>query len=132
MKLALAILAAVLMLAGCGHSQDPFAGTWQATGSLPGNGMVIARVANRYLVFITDSHLQVGLYWMVRHSNRLKETHEVPNPLRPAKPWHVVEVLDSNPANGHLTWTENGRAAIDLNKVSDSTVSPTPMPTTSP
>ena len=131
MKLALAILAAVLLLAGCSSTpsaKDPFVGTWQAIGSPPGNGLVIGKAPNAYLGVLTDSYHGVFRYHFLRHGNELRTTMKIPNPPQPAKPFNEVVVLDFDSANGRLTWTEDGQKLIGLTKTSDSTTAPTPSP----
>ena len=49
LKLALTILVAVLLLAGCGHAKDPFVGTWRAQ-TKDGPSFVISKQELGYLV----------------------------------------------------------------------------------
>jgi hypothetical protein len=50
MKLALAVLAAVLLLAGCGQAKDPFAGTWRAQAKDGLSSLVISKHGTGYIV----------------------------------------------------------------------------------
>jgi hypothetical protein len=54
MKLALVVLAAVLLLAGCGHAKDPFVGTWRVQTNA-GTIFVISKHDSGYLVVAADS-----------------------------------------------------------------------------
>lgn len=80
MKPALAILAAVLLLAGCSSAKDPFVGTWQAIGYASGNGLVISKVAKGYVVVRTDRHRGVFRYLCLRHGDQLKAVGREANP----------------------------------------------------
>ena len=128
MKLTLAILAAVLLLAGCGHSapnHDPFVGTWQAVGFDPGNGYAISKVSGAtYRVAEIDHFKQHGsALYSRRGSNELI-----------SRPGQLAEqdVIKFNPASGRLTETPRGDVGAVLTKVSNSTAPPSPWPTKSP
>jgi hypothetical protein len=133
MKPALAILAAALLLAGCGSAKDPFVGTWQAIGSASGDGLVISKVPNRYVVLMTDDHRGVVRYRCLRYGNELKATTTEPNPAQPTKPFIFVDVFSFDPAHGRLTWTEkeDGKGVgprFVCTKVLDGTSAPTQSP----
>ena len=129
MKPLLAILAAVLLLAGCGHvapRHDPFVGTWQAVGFSPGSGYTISKVSGVYRV-VTVAHFKplpgYSFPFSRRGSNELIG--------RPGE-FQYVEAISFNPASGRLTWTSNGMDPQVLTEVSDSTAPPTPWPSASP
>ena len=135
MKLVLAALAAVLLLAGCGHAKDPFVGTWHAVGYGPGSGIAVSKVSGAYRVtFVSDFKPERGGSWrFLRHgSTELMVIVNYKDPDHPSDHWQRVERIDFDPATGRLTYTENGVHLMRLSKVSDSTVPPTPWPTTSP
>ena len=69
MKLALATLAAVLLLAGCGQAKDPFVGTWRTTkGELY---FVISKHGAGYLVLAkTDPNFR-GVGVLAGHGDAL-------------------------------------------------------------
>lgn len=127
LKSALVILAAVLLLAGCGNtaaSHDPFVGTWQAVGFGSGNGIAISKVsATTYHVAEVDHFKQ---HWFNAYSRYGNELTSHPGEFP------YVEVFKFNPASRHLTSTSNGMAPEVLAKVSDSTPPPSPWPTKSP
>jgi hypothetical protein len=137
-KLVLAILAVVLLLAGCGHtapSHDPFVGTWQAVGNGAGSGIAISKASGAYRVtFVSNFKPERGGSWrFLRHgSTELMVIVKYKDPDHPSDHWQRVEALDLNPATGRLTYTENRLYLMKLSKVSDSTALPTPWPTASP
>ena len=136
LKPALAILAAVLLIAGCGHNapaHDPFVGTWHSVGGYPGTGIAISKVAGAYRVsFVTDfKPTPGGSLRGIRHGNdQLRARGKGINPVHPSDDtW--LETFDYSPATALLTWTANG-VEVAYSKVADSTAPPTPWPTTSP
>ena len=118
MWLALAVLAAVLLLAGCGHAKDPFVGTWQAAAG--GAKMVIAPVTGdgHRLTQTTGSHRDWAMN-MVGHGEKLSGFLRLSNGTK----WTVMV---TRLADGRLSFTasDNPVAVVDFSKVSDSTVAP--------
>ena len=123
MKLGLAILAAVLLLAGCGHtasSHDPFVGTWQSHS--PNMTLVIAKVAAGYRVTgETDSQGPPSSFTLKRHGDELTGTFG-------GSPFPDSVVVAYLPATGHLTVKSSAGSFAELSKASDSTASPKPEP----
>jgi hypothetical protein len=135
LKLALAILAAVLLLAGCGQAKDPFVGTWQSVGNGPGDGVAITKASGSYRVtFVASFKPERGGSWrFLRHgSTELMVIVKYKDPDHPSDHWQRVERIDFNSATGRLTYTENGVHLMRLSRVSDSTVPPPPWPTAAP
>jgi hypothetical protein len=117
------MLAAALLLAGCGHAsaKDPFVGTWQEVPR--STKLVVAKMLDGYrvtLVYITGDRFPMLL---ARHGNELAG----PRPPE-ATGWAIV--LDYLPATGHLSLKSTGMGkAVQLSKLSDSTAiagSPSP------
>lgn len=129
MRPILVILAAVLLLAGCGAAKDPMVGTWQVVRGAPGDGLVIDKRADGYLLLATDGHRAVSSYRCERRGNELRATvlgHSLP----PGMPFTRVMVFDIE-ASGRLAWTLNGRRVCELVKVSEGTTLRSPGPTAS-
>jgi hypothetical protein len=124
MRTALAMLAAVLLLAGCGHAsaKDPFVGTWQwDPHSLVPTTLVIAKVPDGYRATVAGLWLGAPLL-LARHGNQLVGP-------RPPMASGSTLVLDYLPATGHLSYKWTGIYKADvLSKVSDSTAIPSPSP----
>jgi hypothetical protein len=124
MKLGLAILAAVLLLAGCGHAKDPFVGTWQFEGV----HLVVAKVGQSYRTILVVPH---GYGWVgpyEQNGNELKASlHVTNNGKRTGQV--IVELVDYHPATGHLTYKDGTGPALDFSRVSNSTAIPSPSPT---
>ena len=122
MKLALAILAAVLLLAGCGHAaKDPFAGTWQVASD--GVTLVITPLTGNSFRFtqVTGTHPDWTL-GLSRHGDRLSGQARLPG----GSLWKVA--LTYLPATGRLRYTDNQAVDVQLSKVSDNAIAPTPSP----
>jgi hypothetical protein len=157
MKPLLAILAAVLLLAGCGHSapnrdqsrtsRDPFVGTWQmhGSGSGPGDGIVISKALNAYHFAWVDHYKVVRGSSMLpyarvffRHgSNELKAVLKRKDPSLPGNGVQLLETLDLNPTTGRLALYMgyvggDAGAPLEFSKVSGGTALPSPWPTKSP
>jgi hypothetical protein len=120
MKLALAVLAAVLLLAGCGHAytaHDPFVGTWRL-GSDPPPWLVVAKVGSTYRVtFVGEGTITWGF---TRHGNRL--VHGQAGGKRSLVATYV-------PSTGHLLFSGDDLASpFNFHKQSDSTAIPSPLP----
>jgi hypothetical protein len=126
LKLALAILAAVLLLAGCGQGKvpnEPFVGTWQFQGV----HLVVARVGHSYRTMLVTPH---GYGWVgpyKRTGNELKASLHVTLDGKPTGRV-IVELIDYRPATGHLTYKDGTGPALDFSRVSTSTTVPSPSP----
>lgn len=124
MKPALVILTAVLLLAGCGHTnapQDPFVGTWQFEGVR----LVVAKAGQGYRTILVVPH---GYGWVgpyVRTGNELKASLRVTK-NRKRTGQVIVELVDYHQATGHLTYKDGTGPALDFSRVSDSTAIPSP------
>ncbi len=131
MKPALAILAVVLLLGGCGgtsSAKDPFVGTWQSRS--PDMTLIIGKVADGYRVTGTVSSgpsvagavLQgpSSSFILSRHGDELTGTFGGTFP--------VSVVVAYLPATGHLTIKSSAGYFGELSKVSGSTASPRPKP----
>ena len=121
MKPALAILAAALLLAGCGHavpSHDPFVGTWQSHS--PDMTTVIAKVAAGYRV-TGEVDSQAASFILSRHGDELRGTF---SDVFPSSSIVVAYV----PGTGYLTIKSSAGAVTELSKVSASTAWPGPQP----
>lgn len=130
MRPALAILATVLLTAGCGHSnapKDPFVGTWRDKGFRIGAAvydkklgaftlgthrtlaeLVITKQANRYHATLAVWHdFPFGLRDMVltRHGNRLVGSIYTYSPTAKGSSKYYV-VLTYLPTTGRLTLRE--------------------------
>jgi hypothetical protein len=123
MKPALAILAAVLLLAGCGHTSkpsDPFVGTW-VPASASDNWVVISRHGDDYLLIAYKPAAGTMRGIFVRHDNQLIDC-TVP-PGETVKPRAQLTTGSSR-----LYFAPFGVNEM-LTRVSDSTTVPTPPPT---
>jgi hypothetical protein len=130
MKLALAILAAVLLLAGCGHAnapQDPFVGTWRDKGFRIGAAvydkklgaftlgthptlaeLVITKQANRYHATLAVWHdwpFGQRDMFLTRHGNRLVGSIYTYSPTANGSRQYYV-VLTYLLTTGRLTFRE--------------------------
>jgi hypothetical protein len=125
MRIGLAILAATLLLAGCGHAgatTDPFVGTWQFQGV----HLVVAKVGGSYqTIVVSHGPGWVGPY--KRTGNELKASLHVTLDGKPTGQV-IVEFVDYLPATGHLTYKDGTGPALDFSRVSDSTAVPSPSP----
>jgi hypothetical protein len=125
MRAALAMLAAVLLLAGCGHAaaKDPFLGTWQWYHQVP--TLVVAKVSGRYQATIVWGSFFGG--WSETTMLFARRGNELVGPRPPAAGSTLV--LDYLPATGHLSFKCTGPYKADiLSKASDSTATPSPSP----
>jgi hypothetical protein len=127
MKTALAILAAILLLAGCGQAnapKDPFVGTWRGTAVSddPNGHLVIARVPNGYLVAITLDGHTMGTDVFARQGNKLvaavKESGEPGGVLRMG--------ITYLPGTGRVSWKYGNGLPAELVRISNSTEIPSP------
>ena len=121
MKGGLVILAAAVLLSGCGQGRkDPFVGTWQAsTTAGPKEALVvIANVSNGYHVALAYSPAR-GMTTLARHGNRLVGT------LKLAGGTRVNVAIDYLPATGHLTLRTTESRPVELTKIADTTAIPT-------
>jgi hypothetical protein len=132
MKLVLAILAAVLLLAGCGHAstpKDPFVGTWRLTtvqrqpGSSPGLRLVISKPGGTYpphsyrIAMGHDGGADFETF--VRHGNQLVSAGST----KPSD----GDVVAYDPATGHLLQSQGThRDIFEWVRASDSTALPIP------
>jgi hypothetical protein len=129
LRIALAILAAVLLLAGCGQAsapKDPFVGTWQ----LNGVHLVITKPGQTYRTTVVSSEFPHGNGWVgpyARNDNELKASLSVTLNGKPTGRV-IVELVDFVPATGHLTYQDGSGPAIELSRVSASTTIPSPSP----
>jgi hypothetical protein len=139
MKPALVILAAVLLLAGCGHAKDPFVGTWRMNS--PGENatsqarFVISKKAAQYTV--TQGYHGYKAYDPIavftRRGGQLVASVRVTNPFT-GKPTGEVDQfkLSTSHLPGQLLFTYRlGSPPADtltMTKLSESTATPTPVP----
>jgi hypothetical protein len=126
-RLALAVAAAVLLLAGCGHAQkDPFAGTWQTATTVGPNAalMVVSRASNGYRVALAYSPAR-GVATLARRDNQLVGT------LKAVGGTEVNVVIEYLPATGQLTVRTTKGKPITLSKLADTTTIPA-LPTQPP
>jgi hypothetical protein len=141
MKTALAIAAAVVLLAGCGHAnapsvpKDPVVGTWRAElGPPEGWLLVVTKLPAGYQATVAytqlDAHSQpippvVGTF--TRKGNQLFGVLKLTTGDNHA-------LLVYTPTTGHLTWRSLAflGASTIMTKVSDSTAIPSPTATPSP
>lgn len=122
MKPALAILATVLLLAGCGHaSQDPFVGTWHS--SAQSARLTIDRVGpDFYLGTLLSSQAAADVSF-ARHGNQLRVDSSQTDTMARA-------VLDYEPATGDLTVRNTGLATghsgapMEFSRISTGTLDP--------
>lgn len=123
--IALAILAAVLLLAGCAHAsmpKDPFVGTWRLTP--PHNNaamtLVIWKVEGaRRVTYLRDGGAWNGRF--ARHGDRLVNH---PNPGGPDE----IDITYV-PSTGHLLdFDARAPGILEWRRVSGSTALPTPSP----
>jgi hypothetical protein len=126
MRAAFAMLAAVLLLAGCGHAaaKDPFVGTWQWDHQVP--TLVVAKVPGGYQATIVWG----GWFedWSETTILFARRGHELVGPRPPVASGSTL-VLDYLPATGHLSFKCTGPYKADiLSKASDSTATPSPSP----
>jgi hypothetical protein len=121
----LVIVAALVLLTGCGHSQqDPFVGTWQASPG--GASLVIARVGQSYRATVVTPAGPFG--WLATgNGNELKATLKVVLNRKPTGR-SLVQIIDVNPTTEHLTYQESGGPAVEFNRINVSTNIPTPAP----
>jgi hypothetical protein len=123
MKTALATLAAVLLLAGCGHAKDPFVGTWKRANGppYPPTLFVIAKTADGYRL--------TGWFPVGRESAALTrkgddlDGHRVMPTLAV---WNHGSFgsyikITWDPTSNRLLWL-----GVPMTKVSDSTAAPVP------
>jgi len=119
----LAILAAVLLLAGCGQAKDPFVGTWQFEGTR----LVVAQAGQSYRTVLLVPH---GYGWVgpyVRKGNELKASLHVTKSGKPTGRV-IVELVDYHAATGHLSYKDGTGPALDFSRVNNSTAIPRPSP----
>ena len=111
MKPVLAILAAVLLLAGCGHSKDPFVGTWQSDNpaarlTIDGIHKTNGSQTNVYIATLLSSRAAADIT-LVRHGNELRvDSSQLANMAR--------AVIDYDPSTGYLTLSRVGLVMRDL------------------
>jgi hypothetical protein len=135
-RVALAILAGVLLLAGCGQAnvpKEPFVGTWRAAGT--STKVVIAKVPNGYLsTFVSPGLILSPILepptrphiLLTRHGGELVGTQKVEKMRNTV----VIDYLSS----GHLTLRTTDPATgrlgppDKLTRVSDSIAVPSPSP----
>ena len=107
MKLAIVILAAVLLLAGCGHAKDPFVGTWQsdtpaARLTIDGTYKTDGSQTNVYIATLLSSRAAADIT-LVRHGNELRvDSSQLANMAR--------AVIDE--AQKHHEWEEFSRMKL--------------------
>jgi hypothetical protein len=119
LKPALAILAAVLLLAGCGQAKDPFVGTWGIHHE-PAI-FVIAKAQNGYAATFVDSGAREGMV-LARHGNELAGIATLGN---------LRVVFDYLPATGKLGFKSSQMSSpIELSRISNSTSIPRSVPVT--
>jgi hypothetical protein len=118
-----ATLAAVLLLAGCGHAKDPFVGTWQSTkGGGEITKLVIIKKANVYWTVVVLPTNGLAQQAFSRRGNQLVAQW---SPL--LSQMDQVKTVDFDPKSGHLHF---GLPVVDyeMTKVSASAAIPTPSP----
>jgi hypothetical protein len=114
MKWAL-VLAAALLLAGCGHAKDPFIGSWGAVQHGPAS-MVISKQGSRYLAVEYLGHGPVQHLVYTRQGNHL---------VAVVNPWPFKCGADLDSTTGLLRLTP---FAYVLKRTSTSTPGPIPTP----
>lgn len=118
MKLALALVATVLLLAGCGRA-DPFVGTWRVSrqdSTIPVR-LIIAKVGGTYRVALVMGGGGFSKDVYVRHGDQI-----VSEPGRQF-PKTVVTYV---PSTGHVLFHVGSAPNLNLYRESDSTSIPTP------
>jgi hypothetical protein len=114
----LALLAAVLVLAGCGHPADTFVGTWRL-GSDPPPWFVISKTGGTYRVTIVVPE-GAKTFAAIRQGERL--VHGAVGSKRRFVATYV-------PATEHLLFRWGiYQSALNLHRQSYSTTIPTPSP----
>jgi hypothetical protein len=130
MRTALAMLAAALLLTGCGHvsaAKDPFVGIWQGLDV----HLVIAKAGKSYrTTLVVPVKFPHGNGWVgpyTRKGNELKAGLSVTLDGKPTGRV-IVELIDFVPTTGRLTYKDGTGPAIEFSRVSASTAIPTPSP----
>lgn len=135
------MLAAALLLGGCGHtasSHAHFVGTWHVVGFQSGSGIAISRASSTVYRVTTVAQFKPvagASWWFFQHGSdelRAMLNVKIEDPLHPSNSTRWLELIKFDPASGRLTWTVNGMYPEVFTKVSDSTALPSPWPSASP
>jgi hypothetical protein len=135
-KLVLAILAAAMLLVGCGHA-DPFVGTWKPGGF--GETAVVAHATgNRYLLTQMHSTQADHAVTMVRRGDTLRGSFR----QFTSGEWQTSTLTVTHLPDGHLTLKMDvlaldGSGTVPvatfvMSKVSTGSAAPTPSPEPTP
>jgi hypothetical protein len=136
LQLASAILAAVLLLAGCGQAKvpkEPFVGTWRTAGT--STRVVIAKLPNGYLSTLVGPGLIMSPIlepptrphiFLTRHGGELRGTQTVGKVSNTVEidylPSGRLTIRTTDPSTGYLGPPDK------LTRMSDSTAVPSPSP----
>jgi hypothetical protein len=140
MKGGLVIVAAIVLLAGCGRAvpKDPFTGTWRAKDGPLGRA-VISKRGDHYRLAIAEpgtSSWLVSDNYTRRGNVLVKVTHRTNQVTGKVVVWERFRVTVDK-ASGNLVFQDNSAYVskpiqVTFTKVSDSTASPTPSSTPLP
>ena len=120
MRIGFMVLAAVLLLSGCGQAKDPFVGTWRPT--------IATRSTVRLVISKQTDGYRVGNLVFARHGNVLTDRFRVKAPGERGSGTMVKLSFVFVPSSGHLLETSGNRRLVELVKTSDSTSRPSTSP----